>query len=104
MIIASLLNYLAQSADAPPPSVGAWLSILTGSGGALATLGFWVKTLIAEKREMIEAHKTKDEALLKITRESIACISESVSLRKLDESFRTRLEDLLQEIRERLPD
>lgn len=102
-----LAIYFAEAVDAvvtPPASIAAWVSVLTGSGGALAVLGLWVKTLLAEKRDMVASHRQKDEDLLKITREAVTCITASLSQQKLDESFRQRLEDLLTEIRERLPD
>lgn len=98
------LAFLAQADHELPASVAPWISILTGSGGALAVLGLWVKNLLAEKTAMIEAHRKKDEDLLDITRDSIACISASVNQHKLDGDFRVRLEALLQKIEDRLPD
>lgn len=100
----AFLAYLAQAEHELPASIAPWLSILTGSGGALAVLGLWVKNLLAEKAAMIEAHRKKDEDLLEITRDAIACISSSVAQHKLDGEFRIRLEDLLKKIEDRLPD
>lgn len=93
--------YLLAQTDSPV-SIAPWMSVLTGSGGALAVLGFWVKTLLSEKRDLIANHREKDRELVAITRESIACIESAVHRADLGEDFRQRLEMLLGRIETKL--
>lgn len=95
-MIETLRQFLSQ-ADAAG-SIAPWLSVLTGSGGALAVLGFWVRTLLAEKEDMIDSHRQKDRELVAITRESIACIESSMTRAHMEDEFRKRLEHLLSRI------
>lgn len=103
LALAAILDDPAVSSG-PPAEIATWVSVLTGSGGALVSLGLWVRALIAEKKDMVAAHRDKDAQLVSITREAIACIQASVARSDTEGSHRARLESLLLRIEGMLAD
>lgn len=93
-----LLSLFAAGAEAPAFAAEPWVALLTGSGGALVSMGLWVRSLLADKREMVEQHKEKDRQLMTITREAIECIQATVSSRESESDFKERLESVLDRI------
>lgn len=105
-VIAAMLHSLVL-AEASTDAVNAfspdpWISALTGSGGALLALGMWIKTLLADRKDMVEQHKLKDRQLVDITREAIECIRNSITRSDDDEAFRERIEKTLDSIDDKL--
>jgi hypothetical protein len=103
-----LISFFALFAEAAPaaPSFSAepWIGLLTGSGGCIVALGMWVKTLLADKKEMVERHVEKDKQLIAITREAIECIRGAASRAEDENGFRERVEATLRAINEKLDD
>lgn len=78
---------LAQVADGDPW----WLTAITGSGGALIVLMMWVKNLL-------NSIKTKDEELIKISKESIECITKVIEKHNQDTPWKNKVETLITDI------
>lgn len=78
---------LAQASEANPW----WLTAITGSGGALIVLMMWVKSLL-------DSIKHKDQELIKISKESIECITKVVEKHNQDTPWKNKVETLISDI------
>lgn len=77
----------AQAAESSP----FWLTAITGSGGALIVLMMWVKSLL-------DSIKHKDEELIKISKESITCITKVIEKHNQDSPWKDKVEHLISDI------
>jgi hypothetical protein len=68
-----------------------WITAITGSGGALIVLMLWV-------RSQLTTIKKKDEELVRISRESIECITRMIEKHNQDGPWKLKIESLVQEI------
>jgi hypothetical protein len=68
-----------------------WITAITGSGGALVVLMLWVRSLTT-------AIKNKDDELIKISRESIECITKVIEKQNQDLPWKTKMETLIHDI------
>lgn len=68
-----------------------WVTAITGSGGALIVLMMWVKSLLA-------LVKRKDEELIKISKESIECITKVIEKHNQDTPWKNKVENLISDI------
>lgn len=68
-----------------------WITAITGSGGALIVLMLWVRSLLTTV-------KTKDEELVRISKESIECITRMIEKHNQDAPWKLKVESLVQEI------
>jgi hypothetical protein len=78
--------FLAQTIEHPW-----WITAITGSGGALVVLMLWVKSLTT-------AIKNKDDELIKISRESIECITKVIQKQNQDRPWKEKMEALINDI------
>lgn len=104
MIAQMLITWLFGAGDLidPAASLTPWVSILTGSGGALIVLGLWVKALTSEKKEMVVSHREKDKQLIEITREAISCIEASIGRADAEGEFLSRIWAIMERIETKL--
>ena len=68
-----------------------WISIITGSGGALVVLMMWVRIVNKQITE-------KDEQLRTISLQSIECITKIISKIEDEEKWKKRVEEILNSI------
>ena len=81
------LFLLAQAEQSNPW----WVTAITGSGGALIVLMLWVRTQLV-------TIKKKDEELVRISKESIECITKIIEKHTQDGPWKLKIESLIQEI------
>ena len=67
-----------------------WLSLITGSGGALVILMMWV-------RDATKQVKQKDKELTEISRESVECITRIIDKLEREDSWKKRIEKMVRE-------
>lgn len=94
-MIAEALPAAVVEGSGPSISLDSVLGLMTGGSGAILALYLWTRNLIADKKEMADRHREKDERLTAITRDAVACIQASVSSHAEDQAWRERVDNIL---------
>lgn len=75
-----------------------WITVLTGSGGALFVQFLWIKNLSDSNKAKDKVIIDKDKELMEISKESIECITKILERQNQDRPWKERLEKLIDDI------
>lgn len=71
-----------------------WVTILTGSGGALFVQFMWIKNLTDNNKLKDKTIESKDKELMEISKESIECITRILERQTQDTAWKLKIEEL----------